>query len=73
MQDAHFKLTPGLPLGKRRGTHCIGEWAGHAAGLEWRGKPRHNRDSIPGPKVCCKCTGFFFVEDTPLCYRIEMQ
>ena len=35
--------------GKRTGIHCTGGWVGTRAGLEWRGKSRRHRDSIPGP------------------------
>jgi len=31
------------------GTHCIGGWVATTAGLDWCGKTRPHRDSIPGP------------------------
>jgi hypothetical protein len=38
-----------LPLGKRPGNHCRGDWVGPRAGLDVCGKSRPHRDSIPGP------------------------
>ena len=35
--------------GKKPGTHCIGGWVAPRAGLDWQGKSRSRRDSIPGP------------------------
>ena len=37
------------PPPERPGTHCIGAWVGHRAGLDWCGKSRPRRHSIPGP------------------------
>jgi hypothetical protein len=34
---------------ERPGTHCTGGWVGPSAGLDWCGKSRLHRDSIPGP------------------------
>jgi len=34
---------------ERPGTHCTGGWVGLRAGLDWYGKSRPHRDSIPGP------------------------
>jgi len=33
---------------ERPGTHCIGGWVGPREGLDWCGKSRVHRDSIPG-------------------------
>jgi hypothetical protein len=33
---------------ERPGTHCIGDWVGPRAGLDWCEKSRPYRDSIPG-------------------------
>ena len=38
-----------LSSGKRPGTRCIGGWVDPRALLDWRGKSRPHRDSIPGP------------------------
>jgi len=38
-----------LPTEKRPGTHFIGGWVEPRAGLDWCGKSRPHRDSIPGP------------------------
>ena len=37
-----------LHPGKSPGTHCIGGWVGPRASLDWCGKSRPHRDSIPG-------------------------
>jgi hypothetical protein len=38
-----------LYLGERYGTHYIGSWMGHRAGLDRCGKSRPHRYLIPGP------------------------
>jgi hypothetical protein len=43
-RDAPAVLTPERPC-----TYCIGGWVGPRAGLDWCGKYRPQRDSIPGP------------------------
>ena len=50
MRVGGWRHDPGvLPQGKRPGTHCIGGWVGPRAGLDWCGKSRRTRDSIPAP------------------------
>jgi hypothetical protein len=36
---------------ERPGTHCTGGWVGLRAGLDWCGKSRPHRNSIPGPSI----------------------
>ena len=41
---------PAAPYPRERpGTHCTGGWVGLRAGLDWCGKSRPHRYSIPGP------------------------
>jgi hypothetical protein len=41
-----------LPLGKRRGAHCLGGWVGPRAGLDWCGKSRPNGIRSPNRTAC---------------------
>ena len=40
---------------ERPGTHCIGGCVGPGAVLDWCGKCRSSRDSIPGPSRYTDC------------------
>jgi hypothetical protein len=45
--DKHHALAA-LPSGKRPITHCIGDWVGPRASLDWCKKSCPHWDSIPG-------------------------
>jgi hypothetical protein len=46
------RLAPAaLTPGKRPSTLCTGGWVGSRDDLNGCGKPRHNRDSIPGHSI----------------------
>jgi hypothetical protein len=60
-----------LPPGKRPGTHCIEGWVDPRAGLDWCGKSRPHRDSIPGPSSLCEFA-CVFGQDAYLLRKIFM-